>query len=713
MSEIPIAVFIFNRPECTQELYEAIAELKPKTLFIIADGPREKNEEDLALCLSTRAIFNNIDWPCTLTRFYSEHNLGCRKSIPTGLDLVFQKVEECIILEDDCIPQQSFFSYCKELLSLYRDDHRIMCIGGHRSDGPNEFNKESYFFSKYPSIWGWATWKHKWEKYNLNMNNWNQLRNTSWLSTILKDKQAAVYWKRMYDEMQNGMDTWDYALIFSTWLNGLITIRPSVNMINNIGFGNNATHTKIKTNASSFPKAVDIQFPLIHPKEVSINDESENRIEWVSFSGMDKRILENARSLISSKRAYTKTKVLHLSTYNEFGGAARAANRIYQSLKNQTFEFEMLTLHKTSNDNSIRMPKQLDAKIGLKFMQQLLSSYRNQKKDLSNILQSYGEASAGAVNEINADRSAIIHLHWICNFLSIEDIANIEKPIVWTLHDMWPFCGSEHTSFDVDAYFYNEPTNQDMNDPSREIWLKKLKLWKNKNLNIVAPSHWLANCARKSCIFKNNIITVIPHPIDIDLWKPQKRDDVIAHFNFKKEKKQILFVANNAINDFTKGWDLLIESLMVLYNNEGIEFELVVLGYEGKFDNIFPFPVYSLGAIKNDQIVAKIYSAVHVIVVPSRVEAFSQVCLEAQTCALPVVGFDIGGIPDIVIHQTTGWISKSYDTNDLSKGIQWILEDEERRSILSTNARKYAMQKFSLEVVAKQYMNLYEKILIA
>ena len=711
MFNIPIAIFIFNRPECTQELYSAIAKLKPKTLFIIADGPREKNEEDKELCLRTRAIFNAIDWPCELTEFYSELNLGCRNSIPRGLDLVFQEVEECIILEDDCIPKQSFFPYCKELLGRYRDDARVMCIGGHRSDGPNEFSKESYFFSKYPSIWGWATWKHKWEKYNINMNNWNQLRNTNWLSTLLQDELAVVYWKRMFDEMQNGMDTWDYALIYSSWLHDLTSIRPRVNMINNIGFGNNATHTKTHNNGSSFSDVVDISFPLIHPDEVRIDEDAEKRIEWVSFSGMDKRILENARALILKRREHKKIKVLHLSTYDEYGGAARASKRIYQSLKEQPFEFEMLTLHKTSNDNSIRLPKEPDTKTSLKFIQQLLSSYRNQINISSNILQSYGEASAGVVNEINSDESLIIHLHWICNFLSIEDIANIKKPIVWTLHDMWPFCGSEHYSFDAEDYFYNSPTSQDTKDPNREIWLKKIKLFANLNLNVVAPSRWIASCAQKSFIFKNNTIHIIPYPIDFDLWHPKKREEAIVHFNFKREKKQILFVAVNGVKDYIKGWDLLVDSLMDLYLNEVLEFEVVILGQEGEIDTTLPFPVYSLGTINNDQMIAQLYSAVHLIVIPSRAEAFSQVCLEAQACALPVVGFDIGAIPDIVIHQTTGWISKSNDTIDLSKGIKWVLEDEERRSILCTNARKYALQKFSPDVVAKQYMTLYEKII--
>lgn len=711
MFEIPVAIFLFNRPECTRQLYSAIATLKPIRLFIVADGPRKEHEADQELCATTRAVFNTIDWPCEVTKIYSEHNLGCRNSIPNGLSLIFKEVEECIILEDDCIPQQSFFMYCKELLARYKDDDKIMSIGGHRSDGPSEFNTDSYFFSKYPNIWGWATWKHKWEKYDLKMVEWSILRNTSWLNEILNDDAAVAFWKRMFDKMHNGMDTWDYALVFSSWLHNSLSIRPKVSMISNIGFDNNATHTKTPINGTSFPEAADMTFPLHHPSEINIDEESEKRIEWVSFSGMDKRILENVRSSILRRRQPTTNKVLHLSTYDEHGGAARAAKRIFQALTSQSFDFEMLTLHKTSDDNSIKLPKQLDTTTRLKLIHQLLTSYRKQKDNPQLVLQSYGEASAGIVDEINTDESGLVHLHWICNFLSIEDIAKINKPIVWTLHDMWPFAGSEHYSFDQEAYFYKEPTTEDTKENSRLIWKKKYELWKNKDINVVAPSRWLGRCAEKSAIFRNANIRVIPYPIDINFWIPENRKEAKAFFGLDTKKFQILFSAKNALKDHTKGWDLLQETLIKLHQDSKIDFELIVIGQEGEIDINVPFTVRMLGNINDDKTLVNLYSAVDVLVVPSRAEAFSQVTLEAQSCGLPVVGFDIGGLPDIVMHQQTGWISSSYDTIDLAKGIQWIMENEDRCTDLSVNARKNALEKFSPEVVAKEYMELYKEIL--
>jgi hypothetical protein len=301
MLQTPVAVFIFNRPHCTEQLVHALAFVRPARLFVIADGPR--NDCEIEICEQTRAIIDQIDWPCTILKRYATSNIGCRESIPNGLNWVFQHVDTCIILEDDCIPQPSFFPFCQELLSRYKYDMRIMTIGGHRSDGPNELDTESYYFSKYPSIWGWATWKEKWAKYDLNMSQWDDLKNSNWLNKILKSPKAVAYWSRMYDHMKNGLDTWDYALAYSCWLHKGLSIRSRVNMISNIGFGKEATHTHKTEMADIYANPMDIEFPLKHPIAISIDKEIDDRIEWVSFSGMDERRLQIVREYIYISRA--------------------------------------------------------------------------------------------------------------------------------------------------------------------------------------------------------------------------------------------------------------------------------------------------------------------------------------------------------------------------------------------------------------------------
>ena len=302
MLQTPVAIFIFNRPNCTEQLVNALAVVKPAHLFVIADGPRNAN--DIELCKQTRAIIDQIDWPCTIVKRYATSNMGCRESIPSGLNWVFERVDACIILEDDCIPQPSFFPFCQELLSRYQHDERVMTVGGHRSDGPNELGTESYYFSKYPSVWGWATWKEKWAKYDLNMSQWADLKDSKWLDDVLQNPKAVAYWNRMFNHMKNGLDTWDYALAYSCWLHNGLSIRSRVNMISNVGFGKDATHTHQQTVlADMYAKPIDIKFPLKHPIAISIDKEMDDRIEWVSFSGMDERRLAKVRERINQSRS--------------------------------------------------------------------------------------------------------------------------------------------------------------------------------------------------------------------------------------------------------------------------------------------------------------------------------------------------------------------------------------------------------------------------
>lgn len=302
MFKTPIALFIFNRPDFTLQLVSILRILQPETLFVIADGPRQNTPTDILLCSQTRQVIEGIDWSCELIKKYSDVNLGCRNSIPKGLDFVFKHVESCVILEDDCIPNLSFFKFCEELLHFYRDNQTIMTISGHRSDGPNELDSDSYFFSKYPNIWGWATWKNRWEKYELEMTRWPEFRDKSWLNGILKTRDAQKYWTRIFDKMLNGLNTWDYAWVFACWVHGGLSIRPKVNMITNIGFGEGATHTHQKGWEFKFSSATEMPFPLLHPKFLEIDEEADIRIEWVSFSGMDARIFNYIRAkLIQNK----------------------------------------------------------------------------------------------------------------------------------------------------------------------------------------------------------------------------------------------------------------------------------------------------------------------------------------------------------------------------------------------------------------------------
>lgn len=406
----------------------------------------------------------------------------------------------------------------------------------------------------------------------------------------------------------------------------------------------------------------------------------------------------------------TTPDVLHIATYESFGGAARATTRIFEALKTQALRCQMFTLVKTSSDENIQLVQPKDHHAKLEFIHKVLKL--KQKLSQKTILESFGDISAGIVDEINAHQASIIHLHWINNLLSIEDIGRINKPIIWTLHDMWPFSGSEHINYDPDAFFYKNCKNVSENNSINFLTFKlKQEKWQKQKFTFVAQSNWLAKYARKSILLYQQNVTVIPCPIDINFWVPRNSKLNQIPFNFDFNKKQILFIGHNLINDRNKGWDLLQEALKLFLETSNIEFELVVAGHSGEIMLNCPFIIHSLGEILSDETLVDLYSTVDLLVVPSRAEAFSQVTLEAQSCGLPVIGFDIGGIPDILIHKRTGWISAAFDTVDFCDGIKWILQEEKRAEMLGLEGRKNVIKNFSSERVGKQYYELYKQII--
>lgn len=290
--DTPVVVIIFNRPEKTKELLSVIARVKPKKLLIIADGPRSFSTTDTELCQQARNITNQVNWNCEILRNYSDINLGCRDRIFTGLSWVFENVSEAIILEDDCIPEHEFFRYCSELLEKYRNNERIGMISGDNFQNGIKRGSSDYYFSKYCHIWGWATWARAWKYYDVHINKWPQLKSSNWLDSIGIKARERIYWERMFDRVYNkSLDTWDYQWNLACWLNNMISIMPNVNLVRNIGFDKQATHTKTP-NIYANMKSCALQFPLRHPSSIIVHEEADRFTSENMFAiSMIKRVL--------------------------------------------------------------------------------------------------------------------------------------------------------------------------------------------------------------------------------------------------------------------------------------------------------------------------------------------------------------------------------------------------------------------------------------
>ncbi len=292
---VPVVFITFNRPDKTQLVFEQIRHQQPEILYVISDGPRHGSPMDSQLVAQTRKITEDVDWQCHVTRLYSENNLGCRNRIVSALDKVFSEVERAIILEDDCLPHPHFFSFAAELLNKYARSHEIFSIGGHIWEFPDEPHGDSYFFSKYFSSWGWATWADRWQHIDSSMKAWPHLRASSLIPDIAETPMEIVYWQKVLDMTHDGhpafSQAWDYAVQLSMWHNRLLSIRPRVNLVQNIGMGHNATHTRIDSPAISERQPLAIQWPLTHPSAVERNRTADQQVNNLRVGGALKKFL--------------------------------------------------------------------------------------------------------------------------------------------------------------------------------------------------------------------------------------------------------------------------------------------------------------------------------------------------------------------------------------------------------------------------------------
>lgn len=244
MLKTPILFLIFNRPDTTEKVFEKIKKQKPKYLYVAADGARHDKEGEAEKCIQTREIINKIDWDCELKTLFRDKNLGCKVAVSSAINWFFEHVEEGIILEDDCLPSDSFFSYCEELLEKYRYDSRIMHISG---ENPLDmaFNDKSYYFSKISHIWGWATWRRAWQKYDPEFENFDIFIQNNLIKDVFSEKHVQDYWNKIFTRVKEGkINTWDYQWTYALFVNNGLSINPNKNLISNIGFGvEGATHT--------------------------------------------------------------------------------------------------------------------------------------------------------------------------------------------------------------------------------------------------------------------------------------------------------------------------------------------------------------------------------------------------------------------------------------------------------------------------------------
>lgn len=430
-------------------------------------------------------------------------------------------------------------------------------------------------------------------------------------------------------------------------------------------------------------------------------------------------------------------KVLFINTNDTSGGAARAAWRIMRGVRQSGVETQMFVKNKNSQAPDVvplshfvpsgilyRAFDWIASKFKNKWQHFKWHPYKHTRKNdyLSDTRFAFVH---GALQKLDYD---IVHLHWINNrFLDIRELSEIKKPIVWTIHDTWPFCGVCHYFDECDKYQSHcgacpKLGSSKQRDLAFEVFEKKLHAFRNLNLHIVAPSKWLSGCAKESTLLGQYPITVIPNCLDTDVFHPLSKEEirhiakmqnnpyVIQSLEVNDSKPTILFGAVNAANDRRKGFDRLLAALQIL-DRQGFISRLVVFGSEEKelpmsFENI---EVIFVGHISDSSVLTALYSCADVMVVPSYSEVFGQTASEAMACGTPVVAFRSTGIQEVV-EDGCGYLAEPYSPEDLAIGIRYCIEHN-KDNILGKIARESVLERYAIDVVAKQYKVLYEYLM--
>ncbi len=413
-------------------------------------------------------------------------------------------------------------------------------------------------------------------------------------------------------------------------------------------------------------------------------------------------------------------KVLIVNATDIFGGAARAAFRIHQGLRDKGVDSRMLVEIMKGNDSFVIGPQndfqKLLAYARPRICKDTVLRYFKRSGDRFTPA-SLPDRLAGRINNINPD---IVNLQWIDCFFRIENISKLTKPIVWTLQDMWAFTGGCH--YDRGCGRYQESCgccphlgSKRRHDLSYKVLRRKKKSWRNTNMVIVCVSNWLADCARRSIVLGKYQVKVIPNGLDTRRFQPVDKRTARQLLNLPQKKKIILFGALYATSDSRKGHDHLKSAMRRLAewgHSESMEIVIFGASAPSKDDEWrdFGFPVHYLGVLQDDISLAVVYSAADVMVVPSEEEAFGQTATESLSCGVPVVAFAIGGLLDIVGHEREGYLARPFDSEDLARGIEWVLENQQRLYSLSENSRKKAMDELDIQLISSKYVELYQEI---
>lgn len=406
---------------------------------------------------------------------------------------------------------------------------------------------------------------------------------------------------------------------------------------------------------------------------------------------------------------------LLLSCYDAHGGAAIAAMRLNSALQRAGADSNLLA--QLATRPGVLGPRDIPGKIAMRLRYAL---EERAKRHCSKAARDFSVnvTPSGTARRVRRLRPNLVHLHWVSHgMLRIEDFSRLGAPLVWTMHDMWPFTGGCHYAGTCSRYLSgcgNCPALESVSDDdlSRTIWRRKQRCWNGLPFQLIAPSRWLASCTRSSALFHDADVAVIPNTLDTGIFRPQEQAAARQRCGLPQGPKLVLFGAIASLSTSRKGAHLLMPALEQLRKMGGLPVELVVLGATGpEPGTTFPLPVHYAGHVTDEALLSAFYASADVVVLPSTEDNFPNVALEALACGRPCTAFEIGGMGDLIVHGETGYLAKPFLSEDLAAGIAFCLRDDQAAR-LRHQARSRVEQHFAPAIVAQQHLALYEKLLV-
>ncbi len=411
-------------------------------------------------------------------------------------------------------------------------------------------------------------------------------------------------------------------------------------------------------------------------------------------------------------------RILFVNRSDSEGGAARGATRLLEGIRQQGVEARLYVQRRTGGDPSVAGPPAMIGKATGAARRVLESLFVRFSSGKARGLFAPAILPDRLSTQVSAFAPEILHLHWVARMLRLETLAHLKVPMVWTLHDSWPFTGGCFLPFDCTRYreacgrcpVLGSSREEDL---SHRVWQRKRRAWEKLDLTLVAPSRWMAECAKRSSLFRDRRVEVIPNGLDVVRFQPMDKPAARMHLTLPLDKRLLLFGAKDATKDRNKGFHLLAQALQEIAASKWRnEIELVVFGSsQPDPPPDLGFKAHFMGWQHDEGALARLYAAADLFILPSIQESLGYAAMEAMACGTPCVAFRQGGVPDLIDHAQNGYLARPFEPADLARGIVWALEDGERRREMASKARHKVVQEFALERVAERHLALYRELL--